>query len=583
MISVLREPSGRRRLALYLAFFLLLGSAFIYGFASAHYRWFPYYQLAFARAWMSGSLTAGDVVREGRAGGVTIQETHLHRLFLKQVYLPGGLEDFNGGGAIALAGDVLYAITRQGEVRVFDLATPEPLASDVPSAPINVAELERSRLRFTIWLPWFRVSGAHAVEETDGSHTLFVSHNIYHPDEGCISFNVSRISINLAAGNVSRQDDWTTIFTANPCPIPDWSLEGPGIHPFSGHISGGRMTAYDSQRLLLTVGDFTYDGNLREPLAQNPASTFGKVLLIDRETGSHEVYASGLRNNMGIFHDAKGNVWVTESGPQGGDELNLVKRGKDFGWPAETYGLGYETTPWPLALEQGRHDRFELPRYAWIPSIAPTAVVRMDAPTPHFPLWEGDLLVASLRGQALHRLRLEEETRVVYEEVIPLGERVRDLVRLRDGTLLLLTDATGSLIFLADGGPSYDPLSEQVLQRMEWMERFGTLVGDEDRSPELAAGDAVFSWGCAACHAVEPTNLFGPHLVNIVGRPVGSVEDFNYSAVFQRSDESWTAERLRTFLLTPDNLYPNSRMPRILLTEEQADSVVSYLQRVSDR
>lgn len=584
MTSVPRKPSLRtRRLVVYAAFLLMLGAAFLYGFASAHYRWFPYYQLAFARAWTSGALTSGDVFREGGAGSVAMRETHLHRIFLKQVYLPGGVEDFNGGGALALAGDVLFAITRQGEVRAFDLLTPTPLVSNVPSAPINVDELARSRLRFTIWLPWFRVSGAYAVEEADGSYTLFVSHNIYHSGDGCISFNVSRVNVIFTGEGVLSQGDWRTIFTADPCLTPDWTLEGPGIHPFSGHISGGRMTSYDDQRLLLTVGDFTYDGNLREPVAQDLTSPFGKVLLIDRETGSHEVYASGLRNNMGIFHDKEGKVWVTESGPQGGDELNLIERGKDFGWPVETYGLGYETTPWPLAAEQGRHERFQLPRFAWIPSIAPTAVVRMDAPTPQFPLWEGDLLVASLRGQALHRLRLEEGSRVVYEEVIPMNERIRDLVRLRDGSLLLLTDASGSLIFLGDGGPSYDPLSEQLMQRMEWMERFGALVGEEDRSLELAGGEAVFSWGCAACHAVEPTNLFGPHLAGIVGRPVGSVESFNYSSVLERSDESWTTDHLRKFLLTPDSLYPNSRMPRILLTEQQADSVVAYLQRLAER
>ncbi len=142
-----------------------------------------------------------------------------------------------------------------------------------------------------------------------------------------------------------------------------------------------------------------------------------------------------IRNPQGLYIDENNNIWETEHGPQGGDELNLIKQNRNYGWPFVTYGTHYDTYIWPPSKEQGRHDGYERPIHAWTPSIAISNLIQIKTRPQQ---WDEDFLVASF-GAGLFRLRIREG-RVILAEPINIDARIRDLEQMNDGTVVLWTD-----------------------------------------------------------------------------------------------------------------------------------------------
>lgn len=210
---------------------------------------------------------------------------------------------------------------------------------------------------------------------------------------------------------------------------------------------GGRIVFLPDETLLLTIGDgFEY----REQ-AQVLGNHLGTTVRLnrdgsapagnphaDQEGARPEIWSHGHRNAQGLVHDAEtGRIWLHEHGPAGGDELNLLAPGANYGWPIATAGLDYSgarISPFET------HEGFTAPVYEWVPSIAPSglAVYRGSA----FPDWQGDIFIGALAGRAVHRLDMDG-TEVVGEEVLftELGSRIRDVAEGPDGALYLLTDA----------------------------------------------------------------------------------------------------------------------------------------------
>jgi len=89
--------------------------------------------------------------------------------------------------------------------------------------------------------------------------------------------------------------------------------------------------------------------------------SYGKTILIHLDDGTSEIYSLGHRNPQGLYVTPEGAIWSTEHGPQGGDELNLIVRGANYGWPLVTYGTDYGSAAWPLSHVQGRHDGYQQP------------------------------------------------------------------------------------------------------------------------------------------------------------------------------------------------------------------------------
>ena len=204
---------------------------------------------------------------------------------------------------------------------------------------------------------------------------------------------------------------------------------------------GGRMVFLADGTLLLTTGDgFDY----REA-AQDVDSGLGKVLRMNDDgspvadnpfPGSPYVFSYGHRNPQGLAVSTQGEIWLHEHGPRGGDELNRIEAGVNYGWPAITFGLDYSGARIsPYQQMPG----MEQPLHSWVPSIAPSglAVYRGDV----FPEWQGDLFVGALVDREARRVRLRDD-RVVEEEALfgELGERLRDIRVGPEGHLYLVTD-----------------------------------------------------------------------------------------------------------------------------------------------
>ncbi|MEX2489019.1 MAG: PQQ-dependent sugar dehydrogenase [Pseudomonadales bacterium] len=210
---------------------------------------------------------------------------------------------------------------------------------------------------------------------------------------------------------------------------------------------GGKMLFLPDNTLLLTTGDgFDY----REA-AHDTFSQLGKIIRINRdgsvppdnpfadgEEGDPRVYSYGHRNPQGLVLDSKsGVIYMHEHGPKGGDELNRVEAGNNYGWPAVTYGINYSgALVSPLKEAPG----VTQPLHHWTPSIAPSGLALYDGNM--FPDWRGDLFVGALVDREVRRLVMEDG-RVVDEHALfsELGARIRDVRVGPDGSLYILTDS----------------------------------------------------------------------------------------------------------------------------------------------
>lgn len=218
---------------------------------------------------------------------------------------------------------------------------------------------------------------------------------------------------------------------------------------------GGRLVFDRQGHLFLTLGD---RGDMER--AQRPDDHAGSVIrlhddgrvpatnpFVAKPGWKPEKYTLGNRNLQGAaLHPDTGELWTHEHGPQGGDEINIIRAGVNYGWPVITHGVNYITG---TRIGEGTHKPgMAQPLHIWTPSIAPSGMTFYTGDS--FPRWRGNLFVGALRGQMLVRLRLDGD-KVVGEErflINTLG-RIRDVRQGPDGFLYLLTDAKdGRLIRL---------------------------------------------------------------------------------------------------------------------------------------
>lgn len=227
-------------------------------------------------------------------------------------------------------------------------------------------------------------------------------------------------------------EDVKVLFQASP-------TKSGGLH------FGSRMIFLPDHSLLFSVGD----GFSSRAQAQDVASHLGKILRIGDDGAAApgnpdfpgadarpEIWSYGHRNIQGLVHDPQsGRVWATEHGPLGGDELNLIEPGKNYGWPQATYGREYfgprisEHTSLPAMVD---------PRAVWTPCIAPSGLTIYTGD--RFPQWRGDLLAGGLVLEQIRRVDLDPDGAILGQETLDIGRRVRDVRTGPDGFIYVLTD-----------------------------------------------------------------------------------------------------------------------------------------------
>jgi aldose sugar dehydrogenase len=223
------------------------------------------------------------------------------------------------------------------------------------------------------------------------------------------------------------------------------SKKGPA-HP------GGRMLFLPDKTLLLTVGDgFDYRDK-----AQDTSSHLGKILRLTRDglaapdnpfighAGyAPEIWTLGHRNAQGLTRDAAtGTIWEHEHGPRGGDEINELVAGRNYGWPRASFGIDYDGK---LITDRHHIDGMIDPRFVWAPSIAPSGLAVYHGL--NHPEWEGRLLVGALAFRLLAQVRINPQNGLLAEEgrwLVGLKARIRDVRVAPDGNVYLLTDGDQS-------------------------------------------------------------------------------------------------------------------------------------------
>jgi glucose/arabinose dehydrogenase len=222
----------------------------------------------------------------------------------------------------------------------------------------------------------------------------------------------------------------------------------------SSYHFGGRIVFDQAGFLYLTLGD-RGDKDRAQKLSDHAGSVIrlhddGRVPannpFVNRAGALTEKWTLGNRNMQGAaLHPQTGELWTHEHGPQGGDEINVMRSGFNYGWPIITYGVNYGLG---TKIGEGQAKAgLEQPLHVWVPSIAPSGMAFVSGS--QFPQWQGNLLVGALRGQTLVRLTLEGEKVLAEERLLQGRYRLRDVRMGPDGFIYLLTDETqGALLRL---------------------------------------------------------------------------------------------------------------------------------------
>jgi glucose/arabinose dehydrogenase len=250
------------------------------------------------------------------------------------------------------------------------------------------------------------------------------------------------------ADDASALTDVTDIFVQEPpSPVP---------------LQYGSRILFDGEgHAFITTGEHSSPD--QRVKAQDLASTYGKVLRVNLDGTAPpdnpfagidgalpSIWSLGHRNPQGAaIRPGTGELWTVEHGPRGGDELNLIEPGKNYGWPVVSYGENYDGTPVGEGITSA--DGMTEPRYYWDPVIAPGGMAFYEGAM--FPAWQGDLLIAAMKPGALVRLHLEGDTVTGEERLLEDQGRIRDVEVAPDGAILVLTDAADGAILRLTPSP----------------------------------------------------------------------------------------------------------------------------------
>ena len=210
------------------------------------------------------------------------------------------------------------------------------------------------------------------------------------------------------------------------------------VENFNSHHAGGRIKPFKNG-YLLTVGDFKIPEDFKEEIREE--SHLGKILYLDKDWNA-TIYSSGHRNPQGLVIN-DGTIFSTEHGPFGGDELNLVMEGEDYGWPTSAYGFTYGLEN---IYDLDHNKKYKEPIYFFTPSIGISELLVYEGS--EFPRWNNFILVTSLKDMTIYTMKLDYEQRnIIHAGEMFIDQRIRDITTDKNGRLIIAGDI-GSLIIV---------------------------------------------------------------------------------------------------------------------------------------
>jgi aldose sugar dehydrogenase len=533
--------------------------AFVYllGFMTRDHKWFPTDYLLLAKAHVRSLVKPPRARRVKSSISTVFLRLHLHRLKIP-------MTRSGDGGALTSVGDELLLLTHEGTVFAVSGLTARATGIALPDngfEAYKAAAATEKYLKLRHHFDTFRYNDILYYRD-DNASGLILSYTEWLPEQECYATAIAHLtlprSVRTVAEIEAHDGSWEVVYRTQPClPLKSVWLA------LDGGLAGGRIAYYPPNKVVMGSGDYGWDGNYGPAAyAQVTDNDYGKVLEIDLAQGTARTLSMGHRNVQGILVDEAGQVWALEHGPRGGDELNRIEEGRNFGWPETTLGTRYNGLPWPTAKPYGRHERFDPPTYAWVPSQGMSNITQIRG---FDPSWDGDFLAASLAGQTLFRLRLEGD-RVLFSEPIEIGERIRYAHQHTDGRIVLWTDAR-DLIFISREDTPTGVFIDQLID--------GMAIDDDRRTRLKNAVEA-----CAQCHSFDTTESgpTAPSLVTVFERSIASSEFELYSDALRARSGAWTAKELSRYLADPNAYAPGTTMPSPNVDPELIDDLIQVLQ-----
>jgi aldose sugar dehydrogenase len=494
--------------------------------------------------------------------------TNLHVIQVATAKISGITID---GGSLAEVGGNIVIASPHGQMSYLDARY--QLHSLELRVPMNIEGLRDDPLykQPLFNVAFVRTLGLLAIRTGADTYDLYTSFNRFAGS--CFEFVVSRVSLEANDKMVRSTSGWRDVWIAKPCvPLKDRG------YLFVGLEAGGRMVRSADDTILVSVGDHQFDGFYdSRAMAMDPATDLGKLIELNIKTGGSRHFAIGLRNPQGLTIARDGRIWESEHGPQGGDEINLMIEGRNYGWPIVTYGMAYGSPPknWPFNPRPGGHDGYTRPRFAFVPSIGPSNII---APNPQeFPNWADSLILCSLRANTLYVLKTEGDD-IVYAEPIPLnGYRLRDIISMPDGRLAILADR-GSLLLVRNA-----EMHRNDAQHIEVSGLLSLPRPSLEEAPQPSTmtaeerGRQYFLGACGNCHSLGEEVGIGPPLNGVVGRHIATIPKFGYSAALASRRDVWTESLIESFITNPQGVAPGTTMSETGLGDFHAQDIVAYL------
>lgn len=484
-----------------------------------------------------------------RADETTVRTISTNRLDLSEetVFLPIKAADY-AGGISAYGGTSILLLDRLGHFFYIDGFKVEELALSPPDNHIFQLkqQLKDGKLgtNVDVDFKWFRYNDVLYVK-FDKKAFLLASYTEWQSENICFNSTLALLELpaNKAPGEWrATPTDWKVVKRTSPCLEP--FEVGKAIKALE---AGGRLAHEKNSTVLWTSGayerdDFVEGPNFSKALAQDDSTDYGKILRVNFLSGESEKVAKGLRNPQGISIDSKNQIWVSDHGMRGGDELNLVKPDANFGYPAVTYGTKYNHKPAGNLPQHANHDGYDHPVIAFVPSIAPGAIVAVE--NFHYT-WNGDILVGAYNG-SMYRVHMEPWG-AAYVEPIELGVRTRDIVLLENGKIAIWTD---------DRRIVYLSVSQQTTPLAGIESRLSVIKPKHIRDEV----EAVFK-DCLQCHSLnKDEHGIGPSLWNICKTKPGNSTFTQYSGALHQIRGTWSTESLANFISDPQRIAPGTTM-----------------------
>ena len=271
----------------------------------------------------------------------------------------------------------------------------------------------------------FAINDIAVLSETQSSANLLVSYPRLGSQRNCVEIVVENINYDRVNQKIKRVKNW---LVTKPC-VPISAVQ---------HTSG-RFAVIDKKSAYVTIGDLGYS----QISNRSKRGDLGSIFKVSSNSVSK--ISQGHRNAQGILLYNGKDLLATEQGPRGGDELNLIKAGADYGWPFVSYGQPYGSGDYVKPTKPGTHIGYEEPIKYWVPSIAVTELVQL--PKSGWGAWSNQLVLGSLKEQVLVFISLADNFIITDTQNFDIGERIRDLEVLNSGQLVATTDS-GKLLIL---------------------------------------------------------------------------------------------------------------------------------------